>query len=70
MIAIDPTKFNTVVETDASAERILQDVKASEPAVEGGEVCCPGERSLRSMKDNMENGIPVVKEIWNAVLKM
>jgi len=70
MIAIDPTKFNTVGETDAIAERILQDVKAAEPAEEGGEVCYPGERSLRSMKDNMENGIPVVEEIWDAVQKM
>lgn len=70
MIAIDPTKFNTVEQTDAIAQRILQDIKASEPVDEGMEVCYPGERSFRSMKDNMENGIPVVEEIWEAVLKM
>ena len=31
MIAIDPTKFNTVEETDAIVEEILADVKSSEP---------------------------------------
>lgn len=70
MIAVDPTKFNTVEQTDAIAQRILQDIKASEPAVQGGEVCYPGERSFKSMMDNMENGIPVVEEIWDAVLNM
>ena len=70
MIAIDPTKFNTAEETDAIAQRILDDLKASEPVNEGGEICYPGERSFRSMRENMENGIPVVEEIWNDVLKM
>ena len=70
MIAIDPAKFNTVEETDAIAQRILEDVKASEPVAEGGEVFYPGERSYKGMKDHMQNGIPVVEDIWNAVLKM
>jgi 3-dehydro-L-gulonate 2-dehydrogenase len=70
MIAIDPAKFNTAEETDAIAQRILEDVKASEPVAEGGEVFYPGERSYKSMRDNMENGIPVVEEIWNSVLNM
>ena len=70
MIAIDPAKFNTAEETDAIAQRILEDVKASEPVAEGGEVFYPGERSYKSMQDNMQNGIPVVEEIWNSVLNM
>ena len=70
MIAIDPGKFNTVEETDAIAQRILDDVKASEPITESGEVFYPGERSYKSMVDHMENGIPVVEEIWDAVLHM
>lgn len=70
MIAIDPTKFNTVEETDAIAEQILQDVKLSQPVEEGGQVYYPGERSLMSMQENMEQGIPVIEEIWEAVLKM
>jgi 3-dehydro-L-gulonate 2-dehydrogenase len=70
LIAIDPTKFNTVEQTDAIAHRILQDLKASEPVTEGGEVYYPGERSLNNMRENMEKGIPVVEEIWDSVLKM
>ena len=70
LIAVDPTKFNTVAETDAIAEQILQDLKLSEPAAAGGEVLYPGERSLRDMRENMEKGIPVVEEVWNSVLKM
>lgn len=70
MIAIDPAKFNTAEETDAIAQRILEDVKASEPVTEGGEVFYPGERSHKNMADHMQNGIPVVEEIWNAVLNM
>ena len=70
MIAIDPAKFNTVEETDAIAQRILEDVKASEPVAEGGEVFYPGECSYKSMEEHMQNGIPVVEDIWNAVLKM
>lgn len=70
MIAVDPTKFNTVAETDAIAEQILRDLKLSEPIEDGAEVYYPGERSLRSMKENREQGIPVAEEIWNSVLKM
>lgn len=70
MIAIDPSKFNTVAETDAIAEQILQDLKQSEPIEEGGEVFYPGERSLQNRKKNKELGIPVVEEVWDSVLKM
>lgn len=70
MIAIDPSKFNTAEETDAIVDAILADVKASEPVTEGGEVLYPGEPELRSIKDNKENGIPVVDEVWESVCKM
>ena len=70
MIAIDPAKFNTVAETDAIAQQILQDLKRSEPIEEGGEVFYPGERSLLNMRQNRELGIPVVEEVWNSVLNM
>lgn len=70
MIAIDPAKFNTVAETDAIAQQILQDLKRSEPIEEDGAVYCPGERSLLNMRQNRELGIPVVEEVWNSVLNM
>lgn len=70
MIAIDPTKFNTVEQTDAIADQILEDIKKSEPIEENGEVFWPGERSLKNMKENREAGIPVIEEIWDLVRKM
>lgn len=70
MIAIDPTRFNTAQQTDAIADQIIADLKLSEPVAQGGEVCYPGERSLKSMKENMELGIPVIEEVWESVLRM
>lgn len=67
MIAIDPEKFNTVEETDAIADEILNDIKASEPVLEGGEVFYPGELELRTREDNQKNGIPVIEEVWEAL---
>lgn len=70
MIAIDPGKFNTPQQTDAMADAILADVKASEPVRAGGEVFYPGEMETRAMHENLEQGVPVVEEVWNRVLAM
>ena len=64
------TKFNTVEETDAIVEEILADVKSSEPIKEGGEVYYPGELELKNIKENKEQGIPVIEEVWESILKM
>ena len=64
------TKFNTVEETDAIVEEILADVKSSEPIKEGGEVYYPGELELKNIKENKEQGIPVIEEFWESILKM
>lgn len=70
MIAIDPEKGNTVERTDEIVDQILKDIKASEPAAEGMEVMYPGEPELKHIKEHRENGVPVIDEIWNAVLEM
>lgn len=49
---------------------LVADLKTSIPAEEGREVLYPGERVIATRKDNLKNGIPVVEEKWNAVLKM
>lgn len=51
MIAVDPTKFNTVEQTDAIVDEILADVKSSEPIKEDGEVLYPGELELKNIKE-------------------
>ena len=70
MIAMDPGTFNSVELTDSVVSEIVADIKASVPAEEGGQVYYPGERVLKSIQENRRLGIPVVEEIWNAVLKM
>lgn len=70
MIAINPGKFNSEEETDAIVNEIVTDVKSSKPITEGGEVFYPGERELKNIKEFKKQGIPVVEEVWNSVLKM
>lgn len=70
MIAIDPTKANSVELTDQIVNDIVEDVKDSVPEKESGEVFYPGEMELRNIRENKENGIPVVEEKWNQVLAM
>ena len=61
MIAMDPSKFNTTEETDRIVDEILADIKASEPAAEGGEL------ELKTRDDNTKNGIPVIEEVWETL---
>lgn len=70
MIAIDPSKANTTELTDRIVEDIVKDVKQSIPVQEGQEVYYPGEPELRSIRENREQGIPVLEEKWNEVLGM
>ena len=57
-------------QTDAILDEILAYVKSSEPIKEDGEVLYPGELELKNIKENKEQGIPVVEEVWESVLKM
>lgn len=70
MIAIDPSKANSMELTDEIVDGIITDIKASEPADPKGEVLYPGEPEVIARKDNLENGIPVLEEKWNQVLAM
>ena len=67
MIAIDPSKANTPEVTDCIVNKIIDDIKSSEPIKEGGEVFYPGEIELNTRKDNLENGIPVIDEVWEKI---
>lgn len=70
MIAIDPGKFQPAEQTDAIANQILHDLKLSEPVNPEEQVYYPGECSLSRRKENLEFGIPVIDEIWDAVKRM
>ena len=70
MIAIDPTKANSVELTDEVVDQIVADVKSSVPVEEGRDVLYPGEPEALTIQDNLANGIPVIEEKWNQVLAM
>ena len=70
MIAIDPTKANSVQQTDDIVNDILADIKTSIPAEEGGAVYYPSEMETKNIADFKTNGIPVVEEKWNQELAM
>lgn len=69
-IAIDPSRFNTSELTDEMIENVLEDVKSSEPAKEGGSISYPGERTIQTRRENLEKGIPVVESIWSQIKNM
>lgn len=69
-IAVDPYK----IEGKDFAEKLLNDsvehIKSAEPAKENNEIFYPGERSARTRKDHMKNGIIVDEDVWNEVLSL
>lgn len=70
LIAIDPSKFNTAEMTDALIDNVLEDIKSSEPDKVDGKITYPGERTIATRRDNLENGIPVIDEIWKEICNM
>lgn len=67
LIAIDPNHMNTKDITDSVVNTVIDDIKASELADENGKIFYPGELELKTRKDNMENGIPVLDEVWEKI---
>lgn len=70
MIAIDPEKFNTVDKTDSIVEALVQDIQSSVPIKLGEHVLYPGELEMNARRENREQGIPVIEEIWQQILDM
>jgi 3-dehydro-L-gulonate 2-dehydrogenase len=70
LIAIDPRHFNTPAFTDEIVDRVIADVKSSQPAFGGSEIRYPGERDYRVRQENLADGIPVVPEIWAEIQAM
>ncbi len=70
MIAIDPSKANSMELTDEIVNGIIADVKSSQPVQEDGNVLYPGERTALTIQEHLENGIPVIEEVWESVLAM
>lgn len=70
MIAIDAGKFNDAETTDRIVKELAEYLHASIPMEPGRPVRYPGERVLATRKDNLKNGIPVIEEKWETVLRL
>jgi 3-dehydro-L-gulonate 2-dehydrogenase len=69
-IAIDISKLGPVSAIAAAIENIITDYKQSIPATEKDSIAWPGERVLMTRKKNLEKGIPVIKRVWEEVMKL
>lgn len=63
-IAIDISKLHNYSTIQAAIHAILADYHASIPATEGATVRYPGEHVEAIRSENMERGIPVLRETW------
>ena len=67
LIAIDPERFNAPGFTEEAINRVIEDVRSSVPATEGKAVRYPGQNSLATRRQNLEEGIPVLDNIWEQI---
>ena len=51
-------------------DNIITDYKQSVPEAEHVLISYPGERVLNNRRRNSENGIPVIKQVWDEILNL
>jgi 3-dehydro-L-gulonate 2-dehydrogenase len=69
-IAIDISKLGNHSAITKAIEGILDDYQQSISIDESKKVLYPGERVLLTRKNNLANGVPVVKKIWDEILEL
>lgn len=68
--AIDISKLGNHSSITKVIENILHNYHQSVPADEKKKVIYPGQRVLETRKRNLENGIPVLKKVWEEILAL
>ena len=69
-IVIDPRKLGGAAFTNQVADSVADYVNASELAEDSREVLYPGQSTLRTRADQLENGIAVDDGVWTEVLAL
>ncbi len=69
-IAIDPSKLSSFPSMKQNTDAIVEDLKKSVPVEEGVSVRYPGERAIKTREENLRNGIPVNKAVWEEILSL
>jgi 3-dehydro-L-gulonate 2-dehydrogenase len=69
-IAFDVSRAATPNVIEHVVDETLAFVKTASPTADGEDVLFPGERVLKTRRENRENGIPVDKAIWEQILAL
>jgi 3-dehydro-L-gulonate 2-dehydrogenase len=69
-IAIDIAKLGDRSAITAVLENIIHDYHQSAVADEGYKIIYPGERVLETRERNLQNGIPVIKQVWEEIVQL
>jgi 3-dehydro-L-gulonate 2-dehydrogenase len=69
-IAIDISKLGNRSLIIRTVEEIIADYHNSVAADPSKQITYPGERVLRSRENNLANGIPVLKKVWDSILEL
>lgn len=66
-IAIDLKVLSNLKSINLLLQQIIDDYHQSIPVEPGKKIIYPGERVLMTRKENMDNGIPVVEQVWKII---
>jgi 3-dehydro-L-gulonate 2-dehydrogenase len=69
-VAININKLPHHSSVPGIIENILSDYKQSVPQDEASSITYPGERVLKTRKQNLERGIPVIRQVWDDIVKL
>jgi 3-dehydro-L-gulonate 2-dehydrogenase len=69
-IAMDLSKLENYAVIPQMLQQVVDDYKNSVPFTEDKPVLYPGERVVQTRNANMKYGIPVLKKIWEEVLRL
>ncbi len=69
-IAIDISKFNSQSTIMQVIQDILTDYRQSVPVEDKSRIVYPGQRVMETRERNLQDGIPVLREIWQAILTL
>jgi 3-dehydro-L-gulonate 2-dehydrogenase len=69
-IAIDISKLSNHSAIAGVIENIISDYHQSVLTGESKKILYPGERVLAARKNNLSNGIPVVKKLWEEIIQL
>lgn len=69
-IAMDLSKLGNASSITQTINQIIDDYHTSIPEDDSKEILYPGERVLKTRKDNLLNGIPIDKVVWKEITSL